>query len=115
MVFGLRLAPRRVVSAFVDAPNAAASQLAVSRHGERVMISVRAPGARSVEIAGDFTNWSAVTLSRERADIWTVSLPLVPGVYRLNLRVDEGQWQPPPGVSRAVDAYEGTVGVLVVS
>jgi AMP-activated protein kinase-like protein len=115
MVFGLRLAPRRVVSGFVDAPNAAASQLAIARQGARVMISVRAAGARSVEIAGDFTNWNAVTLSRERSDVWTVALPLAPGVYRLNLRVDEGQWQPPPGASRVIDAYEGTVGVVVVN
>jgi len=115
LVFGLRLAPQRVSSGVVDAPNAAASQLTVSRLGDHVRLSLRIPGARHVEIAGDFTEWSPVTLSQERGDTWAVSVPLAPGVYRLNVRVDDGAWMPPPGVSRTVDAYEGTVGVLVVS
>ena len=115
LVFGLRLAPQRVPSGLVDAPNAAPTQLALSRSGDHVTISIRAPGARSVEIAGDFTEWNPVVLSRARGDRWEVTVPLAPGVYRLNLRVDDGAWTPPPGVSRTVDAYEGTVGVLVVS
>jgi 1,4-alpha-glucan branching enzyme len=83
--------------------------------GEQVTIELRAPGATSVEVAGDFTKWSPVTLSRSRGDRWTMSLRLVPGVYRIHVRVDDGEWAPPPGVSRMVDPYEGMVGVLVVS
>ena len=115
LVFGLRLAPQRVASGIVDAPNAAPTQLAVSRVGDRVTLTLRAPGARQVEIAGDFTEWSPVALSRAHGDTWSVSVPLAPGVYRLNVRVDDGEWTPPPGVSRTVDAYEGTVGVLIVN
>ena len=115
LVFGLRLAPQRVASGLVDAPNAAPAQFGVSRLGDHVRLSLRAPGARHVEIAGDFTEWNSVTLLREHGDVWAVSMPLKPGVYRLNVRVDDGEWVPPPGVSRTVDAYEGTVGVLIVS
>ena len=115
LTFGVRVAAQRVASGLVDAPNAQPTQLAVSRLGDHVRLSLRVPGARHVEIAGDFTEWSPVALRQEHGDVWAVSVPLAPGVYRINVRVDGGEWMPPPGASRTVDAYEGTVGVLVVS
>ena len=114
-MLGLRFAPGRVTPHLVDAPPAAATGLAVSRSGNDVTIRLRAPGATSVELAGDFTKWSATPLARRSGDSWALTVPLKPGVYRLQVRIDEGEWAPPPGVSRAVDPYEGSVGVLVIS
>jgi 1,4-alpha-glucan branching enzyme len=80
-----------------------------------VTLSARAPGAASVEVTGDFTNWSPVRLvPAANAEWWSVTLPLRPGKYQMNLRVDGGKWLVPPGVLSMRDEFGGTVGLLVV-
>jgi hypothetical protein len=113
-LFGVRFSPGRVRRRVVDAPPAATAALSLARRGEDVTIELRAPGAERVEIAGDFSHWNTLALEHTGGDRWSVTLPLRAGVYRMNVRVDEGEWTPPPGATRMVDAYEGTVGVVVV-
>ena len=76
-------------------------------------ISLRAPGARLVELSGDFTDWQPVLLQRAGRDRWTAVVSMDPGVHHANLRVDGGAWIPPPGAPTAVDGYNGTVGLVV--
>lgn len=87
----------------------------VSR-GERnlVTLQVNAPGARLVEINGDFTNWIPVPLVPATGGRWSVSLPIKSGKYQMNMRVDGGQWFVPPGLLSMSDEFGGAVGLLVI-
>jgi len=93
-------------------PTAAAFQVEDDRGGRR--LRVRVPGARSVELAGDFTNWQPVALRQGDTDEWEVTLPITPGVHRVAIRIDGDSWTTPPGVAAVADEFQGTVGVIVV-
>jgi hypothetical protein len=88
----------------------------VAEHGARdaVTLRVNAPGARTVEINGDFTNWIPVKLVPATDGWWASTLPLKRGKYQMNLRVNGGDWTVPPGLLSMVDEFGGTVGLLVV-
>jgi len=93
-------------------PSAAAFQVEEDRGARR--LRVRVPGARSVELAGDFTNWQPIALRQGDTDEWEVTLPIAPGVHRIAIRVDGDSWTTPPGVAAVADEFQGTVGVIVV-
>jgi hypothetical protein len=85
------------------------------RCGERGQtLLVRAGDASYVEVAGDFTDWEPVSLSPGEASSWTVTLPLAPGTYRFNIRIDGGEWLVPAGMIHLVDEFGGEVGLLTV-
>ena len=79
-----------------------------------VALRVRAPGADSVEITGDFTGWSPVRLERTSEGVWAGSFSLPPGQYQMNLRINGGSWLVPPGLLSLKDEFGGSVGLLVV-
>lgn len=80
-----------------------------------VALRVRAPRASSVEVTGDFTNWNPVGLVQTaEAGWWSVALPLRPGKYQMNLRVNGGKWLVPPGILSMADEFGGMVGLLVI-
>ena len=79
-----------------------------------VTLSVNAPLARLVEISGDFTNWAPVRLQPSGGEGWAVTLPIKPGKYQMNLRIDGGTWMVPPGLLSMLDEFGGMVGLLVV-
>jgi hypothetical protein len=80
----------------------------------RVTLVLHAPGARSVELMGDFTSWRTVALERGRGDTWQVTLDLARGVHQVNVRIDGGAWAPPPGLGVGDDGFGGTFGLLVL-
>jgi hypothetical protein len=88
----------------------------IAQRGARDAVTVRvnAPGARTVEINGDFTNWIPVNLVPAGDGWWASTLPLKRGKYQMNLRVNGGDWTVPPGLLSMVDEFGGTVGLLVV-
>jgi hypothetical protein len=93
----------------------AAARFLVSRGGgDLVTLQVSVPGARLVEINGDFTNWIPVPLVAAAGDKWSVSVPIKTGKYQMNMRVDGGEWIVPPGLLSMVDEFGGTVGLLVI-
>ena len=79
-----------------------------------VTLKVEAPQARLVEITGDFTGWTPVPLQLESTGWWTVTLPIGPGKYQMNLRLNGGAWLVPPGLLSMLDEFGGRVGLLVV-
>jgi hypothetical protein len=79
-----------------------------------VTIRVDSPRARAVEVSGDFTNWEPLQLERSTDGSWSRALPIPPGNYQMNLRLDGGKWLVPPGLLAIVDEFGGTVGLLVV-
>ena len=80
----------------------------------RATFFVTAPGATSVEVAGDFSNWEPVALSRASDGRWTRTLPMQPGIYEMNYRVNGGPWLTPPGFVTKKDEFGQSVGILVV-
>ena len=113
--FGLRLSQWR--SAALETPIVARAGAAAWRarrlDGASWTLEVRAPGARIVEVSGDFTGWEPLLLEHVGGDRWAATVMLEPGVHQVNLRVDGGAWVPPPGAPTTADGYGGTTGVLV--
>jgi hypothetical protein len=94
-------------------PVVPAFETRAERAGRRI-VEVEARDARSVELMADFTDWQPVPLQRGRDGRWSITLPVAPGTYRLNLRVDGGEWGVPPGLPTVADDFGGAVGLLVV-
>lgn len=94
-------------------PAAAAFTVSRAAGGESVL-RVRVPRARVVEISGDFNGWRSLRLTRGPDDVWEATIPLAPGTYRVNLRVDGERWVAPPGLTAVDDEFNGRVGLLVV-
>jgi len=82
--------------------------------GDDVTLRVRAPKARTVEVAGDFTNWVALPLARGAGGWWTVTLPISDGTHQLSVRLDGSAWVVPPGLVTIADE-SGVSGLLVIS
>jgi hypothetical protein len=113
-LLGIRLAPGpHLFPHFVNAPKVGASSCSVRISDGGATIEVRAPSASHVELSGDFTRWTPISLERGKGDRWTLTARLSPGVHRFVVRVDGGSWLPVPGLPQSVDAYEGTVSVIV--
>jgi hypothetical protein len=77
------------------------------------VVRVLAPGARSVELMADFTEWQPVALTSfgsrfERA------LTIAPGSHRILIRIDGGRWRPAANTPAVGDDLGGRVGLLVV-
>jgi 1,4-alpha-glucan branching enzyme len=97
------------------AASVAAFQVARDREG-KIAFHVTAPGAVAVEINGDFTNWTPMPLTADphMRGQWSVTLPIAPGHYQMNVRVDGNKWMVPPGLLSMQDEFGGAVGLLVV-
>lgn len=78
-------------------------------------ITFRATAARTVEIMGDFTDWTPVQMSPGRpSGTWAISLPISHGVHQINVRLDGGSWVVPEGLTVIKDEFGGSVGILLV-
>lgn len=81
---------------------------------DSVRFIVMAKGATQIEITGDFTSWQPRRLAQKTADTWSIVLPVKPGKYQMNVRLDGGPWIAPPSVLTMLDEFGGLVGLLVV-
>jgi Carbohydrate-binding module 48 (Isoamylase N-terminal domain) len=112
----LRFAPAALVRPNAPpqiTPAAGAFALRRNEAGEYV-VSVRVPHARVVELSGDFNGWHPLRLEQVRGDVWEAALSVVPGTYRMNLRVDGERWIAPPGTTAVDDDFNGRVGLVIV-
>lgn len=87
--------------------------LLVSGAGEERVVQVRARGARTVEIMGDFTNWAPVTLPAGASGFGR-AFALSAGTHRVVVRVDGGAWRPATNTPAVDDDLGGRVGLIVV-
>lgn len=116
----LSLTPRLrpAASPLAIEPGVAASgvaELQLTRAGDRKWtLRLRAPEVRKLEVNGDFTGWQPRTLDREADGWYALAAPLASGTYQLNVRVNGGEWTPPPSLPTVRDEFGGTAGVLVV-
>ena len=112
--------PRRPADPPPDSVSAPAAALPLSFEviadsGHTRTLRVHAPGAHSVEVTGDFTNWQALPFQSGTNGWWTVTVQIAPGTYQLNLRVDGGPLLVPPGLAAVTDEFGGKVGILQVT
>lgn len=78
------------------------------------LLRVLAPGARAVEVNGDFTGWTPRALVPAGQGWFTLTAPIASGTYQMNVRVDGGSWVVPPSLTVVRDEFGGSSGVLVV-
>jgi hypothetical protein len=79
----------------------------------RSSVSVRIDSASRVEMMADFTAWAVVALERSGNE-WRILREVPPGLHRIAIRVDGGEWIAPPGLPRAPDELGGVVGLITV-
>jgi hypothetical protein len=105
---------RRPVPATRPATARPAESFRASRRADGLVeFTLAAPEAHRVEIMGDFTDWLPVSLVKG-GHLWRISLPVLPGLHRLNVRYDGGPWGAPP-VARVVrDEFGQESGELIV-
>lgn len=78
--------------------------------GDQILarFQLSAPEAHQVSLAGEFTDWEpTVQLTRNEAGIWTVVVPLDPGVHQYAFVVDGDQWMPDPAAPSYDDGFGG--------
>jgi hypothetical protein len=74
-----------------------------------------APGAKNVAVAGDFSGWKPVhVMTRSEAGVWTVVVPLDPGVHDYAFVVDGERWVPDPTAPPVNDGFGGVNSRLAV-
>jgi len=73
-----------------------------------VQFRLDAPRAQGVRLAGDFTGWQqSYELTRSEPGVWTVVVPLEPGVHDYAFIVDDGRWIPDPLAPAVNDGFGG--------
>ncbi|HXJ60980.1 MAG TPA: glycogen-binding domain-containing protein [Verrucomicrobiae bacterium] len=80
----------------------------------RAVFRLRAPSARSVKLAGDFTGWEKQPLDLRlgRGGIWQITVPLSPGRYAYRFLVD-GEWRDDPDCVAAETNRFGTINAVI--
>jgi 1,4-alpha-glucan branching enzyme len=68
-----------------------------TRNSKAQTFRIKAPEARSVLLAGDFTQWQrrAIPLHKEKGGVWETSVELQPGKHTYRFVVD-GEWHDDP-------------------
>ena len=74
-----------------------------------VQFRLHVNSARQVELAGSFTNWVPAHALQQVADgVWTVVLPIQPGVHDYAFVVDGERWVADPYAPQVDDGFGGT-------
>ncbi len=108
----LRFASER--HATIDHAPTWAPRVTASRSAEGgVVFEVRAPTAKSIEIAADFTAWTPVSLSRV-GDVWRLERAVPAGPHRMTVRIDGGEWITPANLPRVEDEFAGAAAVITI-
>jgi hypothetical protein len=97
------------VAARAQRQPAFAPKTVVTRAGLRMTVD----SASRVELMADFTDWAVVLLAQDGSQ-WKLDRAVSPGLHRIAIRIDGGDWIAPPGLPRAVDDLGGVVGLITV-
>ena len=109
----LRLTGQRHV-ALSRRSEVAGARVSITRVDDaRRRIEVRGLTASRVELMGDFTDWTPVTLEAA-GDIWRLERAISSGLHRIALRIDGGEWIAPANLPRASDDLGGVVGLITI-
>ncbi len=74
---------------------------------------VNRPQPRTVNLAGDFNNWSpsATAMHRTAAGIWEIRIPLSPGLHAYKFVLNGNHWLADPAANPALNISDGQGGV----
>ena len=79
-----------------------------------VRFRLEVPEARSVRLAGSFTNWEArFELHEDAPGIWTGILPVPPGIHEYAFLVDGARWLADPAAPTGHEAGVMEAGTRV--
>lgn len=102
-----------IVGVRAVAPNdraVAASAAPAATESREVLVQFRfeAPDARAVSLVGDFSNWAPThVMTRSGQGVWTIVVPLEPGVHSYSFVVDGEDWVPDPAAPAVADGFGG--------
>jgi hypothetical protein len=82
--------------------------------GGATRLSIRVPDAKSVELFGDWNDWTPVAARRAANGVWFVDLSLEPGEYRYAFRINESEWRVPEGAASTRDGFGGKSAYVTV-
>jgi hypothetical protein len=111
------LAAAAVVMAVFGAESLRPGPAAIARAPQQVFTQfvLSAPAAKRVAVAGDFSGWKPVhVMMRSEAGVWTVVVPLDPGVHDYAFVVDGERWVPDPKAPTVNDGFGGVNSRLAV-
>jgi hypothetical protein len=77
-------------------------------------VKVWAPGARVVELMGDFVDWLPVPLIRQPNGEWRGYYHITPGLHRVNIRIDGTDIDAPVNWPVDKDEFLGSVALVLV-
>jgi hypothetical protein len=88
----------------------------VEAHPVLVQFRLDASSVSSVSLVGSFSGWATAAELRESAPgIWTVTVPLKPGVHDYLFLVDGAEWVVDPAAHPVEDDFGGTNGRLLLT
>ncbi len=87
--------------------------ISVVRADSALRIQIVAGRASRVELMADFTGWNAVALERAGA-MWVLDRAIAPGLHRVAIRIDGGEWIVPANLPRVEDDLGAAVGLITV-
>ena len=61
----------------------------------------------------DFTDWNPEVLARA-GDVWTMQRVIPPGLHRIAVRIDGGEWIAPANLRQVTDDLGGVVGLITI-
>lgn len=99
-----------------DTPAGSSPAVAVAGQA-RVFVQFRldAPDASSVALAADFTGWQPrYSLNRAEQGIWTLVVPVEPGVHQYAFVIDGDRWAADPMAPAVDDGFGGSNSRLEV-
>lgn len=105
---GVRLSPGRPAPRSLERPPSARLRGEAPPADGMTRMTIRAPHARQVEVAGDWSSWKLVRARRAADGVhWYVDLPLARGRYRYAFRIDGARWEVPAGARAVDDGFGG--------
>jgi hypothetical protein len=90
-----------------------AARLLPTPDGTLLTVLVNAPDSVIVEIAGSFSGWDPVPITKTPSG-WQMQVVLKPGRYRVAIRYDGGAWRAPGNLGRVKDDFDGESGIIIV-
>lgn len=105
--------PAAAAGADNDSRGISFATLTPKSSGAVLVVHIIADDTSRVELAGTFSDWKPVPLTRTNAG-WEAEIALPPGRHRVAVRVNGGAWQAPRGTAPVKDEYGGEAGLIVV-
>lgn len=103
VVFAVSIAPLQTTRDQVTATTAE-----VATRKVLVQFRLQSPDASDVRLAGSFTNWQPeYELHQTAPGMWTITLPLSPGVHDYSFVIDGTRWVTDPFAQTVQDGFGG--------